>query len=206
VVLAGVLGLSLAGCGGGSSPPVNRPTLTVDAANASRVYGAPNPVFTASATGARSGDTFTLTASTVATPSSPAGAYSIVPAATGANLANYDVVYINGTLAVSKALLTVTPNNQSIVSESALPSLSATITGFVNGDTQTVVTGLPVLTTTATSSSPAGSYPITATLGTLAATNYSFTFGTGTLTITPASNPGVGFTGRAMAGKDPLVV
>ena len=61
-----------------------------------------------------------------------------------------------------------------------------------------------LLTTTAISSSPAGSYPITAALGTLAAANYSFTFGTGTLTITPASNPGVGFTGRAMAGTQPI--
>ncbi len=69
-----------------------------------------------------------------------------------------------------------------------------------------VVTGSPALTTTATSSSPAGAYPITATVGTLAAVNYSFTFGTGTLTITPgAANPGVGFTGRAMAGTQPVV-
>jgi sugar lactone lactonase YvrE len=147
-----------------------------------------------------------LTASTVATPSSPAGNYSIVPVATGANLANYNVVYVNGTLAVSFALLTVTPNNQSIVAGSALPSLSATITGFVNGDTQAVVTGLPGLATTANSSSPAGSYPIVASFGTLSAANYAFTLGrNGTLTITPASNPGVGFTGRAMAGKDPVV-
>jgi hypothetical protein len=204
VVLAAALSLSLAGCGG-SSTPVPRPTLTVTAANASRVYGAPNPALTASASGALSGDTFTLTASTVATPSSSAGTYSIVPAATGANLANYNVVYVNGTLTVDKATLTVTPNNQSIVAGSVLPSLSATITGFINGDTQTVVTGLPALTTTATSSSPAGSYPIAATLGTLAAANYSFTFGTGTLTTTPASNPGVGFTGRAKAGTQPIV-
>jgi streptogramin lyase len=203
--MAGILAFSLAGCGG-SSTSVIRPTLTVTAANASRVYGSPNPVFTASASGANSGDIFTLTASTVATPSSPAGTYSIVPAATGANLANYNVVYINGTLAVSKALLTVTPNNQTIVSGSVLPPLSATITGFVNGDTQAVVTGLPALTTTATSSSPAGSYPIVATLGTLAAANYSFTFGTGTLlTLNPAIGPGVGFTGRAMAGTQPVV-
>ena len=202
--MAGILAFSLTGCGG-SSAPVNRPTLTVTAASASRVYGAPNPVFTASASGALSGDTFTLSASTIATPSSPAGTYSIVPAATGANLANYNVVYVNGTLTVDKATLTVTPNNQSIVSGSVLPSLSATIAGFVNGDTQTVVNGLPALTTTATSSSPAGTYPIVATLGTLAAANYSFTFGTGTLTITPASNPGVGFTGRAKAGTQPVV-
>jgi sugar lactone lactonase YvrE len=204
VVLAGVLSLSLAGCGGSSTPVTTRSTLTVTAANASRVYGSPNPVFTASASGANSGDTFTLNASSVATPSSAAGTYSIVPAATGANLANYNVVYVNGTLTVDKAILTVTPNNQSIVAGSVLPPLSATITGFVNGDTPAVVTGLPALT--ATSFSPPGSYPITATLGTLAAANYSFTFGTGTLNITPgASNPGVSFAGRAMAGTQPIV-
>ncbi len=204
LMMACILALSLAGCGG-SSAPVTRPTLTVSAANASRVYGAPNPVFTASASGALSGDTFTFTASSVATSSSAAGTYSIVPTATGANLANYNVVYVNGTLTVDKAALTVTPNNQSIVSGSVLPSLSATITGFVNGDTQSVVSGQPALTTTASSSSPAGSYPIAAAVGTLAAANYSFTFGTGTLTITPAANPGAAFSGRALAGTQPVV-
>jgi hypothetical protein len=203
--MAGILVLSLTGCGGSSTPVTTRPTLTVTAADASRGYGASNPVFTASASGALSGDTFTFTASTVATPSSPAGTYSIVPAATGANLANYNVVYVNGTLAVSLATLTVTPNNQSIVAGSALPTFSATITGFVNGDTQAVVTGSPGLATTANSSSPAGSYPIVASFGTLSAANYAFTLGRGTLTIIPASNPGVGFTGRAMAGKSPVV-
>jgi hypothetical protein len=206
VVLAGILFFSIAGCGNSSAPVTTRPTLTVTAANVNRVYGAPNPALTASASGALSGDTFTLTASTVATPSSPAGTYTIVPAATGANLANYNVVYVNGTLTVDKAILTVTPNNQSMVSGSVLPSLSALITGFVNGDTQTVVTGQPALTTTATSSSPAGSYPIVATLGTLATANYSFTFATGTLTVTPAaSNPGVSFIGNAEAGAQPVV-
>ncbi len=203
-MMTGVLGLSLAGCGG-SAPPAPHPTLTVTAANASRAYGAAIPTLTASASGALAGDTFTLTASTTATPSSPAGTYPIVPAATGTNLANYNVVYVNGTLTVSKATLTLAPNNQSIVEGSALPTFTATITGFVNGDTPAVVTGLPALTTTATSSSPPGSYPINAALGTLAAANYTFTFGTGALTITPANNPGFGFTGRAMAGTQPIV-
>ncbi len=201
--VAGILALSLTGCGG-SSTPATRPTLTVTAANASRVYGAANPTFTASATGALSGDTFSFTESTVATPSSPVGTYSIVPVVTGTNLANYNVVYVNGTLTVNKASLTVTPNNQTIAFESVLPALTATTTGFVNGDPASVVTGAPALSTTATSSSPAGSYPITATVGTLAAANYTFTFGTGTLTITPANNPGVSFTGRAMAGTQPI--
>jgi sugar lactone lactonase YvrE len=201
--MAGVLALSVTGCGG-SNASATRPTLTVTAASASRIYGAANPTFTASATGAVPGDTFTFTASTTATTSSPAGTYSIVPAATGANLANYNVVYANGTLTVEKAVLTVTPTNQTVALGSALPPLTSTTTGFLNGDPPSVVTGSPALATTATSSSPAGSYPITAAVGTLAATNYSFSFGTGTLTITPANNPGVGFSGRAMAGTQPI--
>jgi streptogramin lyase len=203
-LVAGAFALSLAGCGGSGSPAPH-PTLTVTAADASRVYGAANPVFTASASGALSGDTFTLTASTVATPSSAAGTYSIVPTATGANLANYNVVYVNGILTVAKASLAVTPNNQSVVAGAAIPTLTATITGFVNGDTSSVVSGVPALTTAATSSSPAGAYPINAAVGTLAASNYTFTFGTGTLTITPVNNPGAGFSGKAMAGSQPVI-
>jgi sugar lactone lactonase YvrE len=206
MLLAGVLSFSLAGCGG-SSAPAPHPTLTVTAADATRVYGSPNPSFTASASGAVSGDTFTLSGSSVATSSSPAGTYSIVPAATGANLANYNVVYVNGTLTVGKATLTVTPGSESVPAGSLSTPffLSATITGLVNGDRPTAYTGFPSLTTTATASSPPGSYPITATIGTLAAANYTFTFGTGTLTITPASNPGLGFSGRVLAGTQPVI-
>ena len=49
--------------------------LTVTAGNASRAYGAANPAFTASATGALNGDTFTFGGSTTATASSPVGTY-----------------------------------------------------------------------------------------------------------------------------------
>jgi hypothetical protein len=205
-MMTGVLVLSFTGCGGSNPPPAPRPTLTVTAANASRGYGAANPTFTASATGALPSDTFTVTASTVATSSSAAGTYPIVPSVTGTNLANYNVVYVNGTLTVQVGLLTVTPDNQSIVEGSPLPTLTATITGFVNGDPPTVVSGSPTLTTTATSFSPPGSYPIFASFGNLSANNYAFTIvKNGTFTILPATNPGVGFTGMAKAGSQPVV-
>src|SRR5439155_17554280 len=86
---------------------------------------------------------------------------------------------------VNKAVLTVTANNLSSPRGAPLPVLTATITGFVNGgDTAAVVGGAPALTTTATSSSPEGAYPITAAAGTLPAANYTFVFVNGTLTIT----------------------
>jgi hypothetical protein len=89
----------------------------------------------------------------------------------------------NAGLTVNPAPLTITADNQSKVYGSANPALTATYSGFVNGDTAaTALTG--ALTTTATTGSPVGSYPITR--GTLAAANYSITFAAGTLTVTQA--------------------
>ena len=166
---------------------ITKATLTVTAGNASRAYGVANPAFTASATGAVNGDAFSFTESTTATTSSPVGAYAIVPVATGTNLANYTVVYVNGTLTVSKATLVVTANNQTSVYGTAIAPYTATITGFVNGDTASVVTGTAALSTSPATPTSVGSYTITAAQGTLAASNYGFTFATGTLTITKAT-------------------
>jgi hypothetical protein len=88
------------------------------------------------------------------------------------------------TLTATKAELTVAAVNESVAYQQPIPALTYTITGFVNGDTQSVVTGSPTETTTATDGSAPGTYPITIGLGSLAATNYRFTFENGTLTIT----------------------
>src|SRR5262249_4425052 len=58
--------------------------------------------------------------------------------------------------------------------------------GFVNGDTTNVLTGSPTLSTTADTNSSVGSYDITATQGSLVATNYLLNFTNGTLTVNPA--------------------
>jgi uncharacterized protein (TIGR03437 family) len=116
------------------------------------------------------------------------GAGSCVITATQTGNASYSAApAVQQTLTISKAVIIVTANSATIVTGAALPALTASLTGFVNGDTASVVSGAPSLTTTATQSSPAGAYPITATVGTLAAANYSFTFVTGTLTIASGS-------------------
>ncbi len=85
---------------------------------------------------------------------------------------------------VTKAALNVAAVSVSVAQGAPLPSFTYTITGFVNGDTQAVVSGSPVLTTTATSNSPIGQYPITVAVGTLSAANYTFTpVASGTLSI-----------------------
>jgi hypothetical protein len=88
-------------------------------------------------------------------------------------------------IVVKKAALTVTANNLSMKQGGTVPTLTYAMAGFVNGDTQAkATTGQPALSTTATSKSAAGSYPITVKTGTLAASNYTFTLVNGTLTVT----------------------
>ena len=90
---------------------------------------------------------------------------------------------ISRTFTVAPATLTVTAHNLSMAYGSAVPALLTGTTGFVNGDSASVITGTPSLTTTATSASPVGSYAITASQGTLAAANYNFAFINGVLAI-----------------------
>jgi gliding motility-associated-like protein len=101
------------------------------------------------------------------------------------HLPNYNITYVAGTLTAAKAALTVTANNATKVYGAANPSLSVTYSGFLNGDASTVLTTQPTVATTSTTTSSAGSYPITAS-GTVAA-NYSFNYVAGVLTVTPAT-------------------
>ena len=54
-------------------------------------------------------------------------------------------------------------------------------------DTTSVLSGIRVLATVPVAGSPVGSYAITATNGTLSATNYSFSFVNGTLAVGQAT-------------------
>ena len=87
---------------------------------------------------------------------------------------------------VLPAVIKVTAASPTITYGQSIPALTYSLSGFVNSDPTSVVTGTPVLSTTATVTSIAGSYPITVATGTLAAANYSFLFVPGTLTIQPA--------------------
>ena len=89
---------------------------------------------------------------------------------------------------ITPAVLTVTANSLTSAYGQALPALTDTFTGFLFNDTAaTAVTGTPVLITTATTASTPANYPITVAIGTLAATNYTFNFVPGALTISQAA-------------------
>jgi hypothetical protein len=90
------------------------------------------------------------------------------------------------TLTASKALLTIKANDASVAFGKPLPHFTYTATGFLNGDTERVLTGSPAETTTAKVGSPLGTYLITITQGALTSANYNFRFVNGVLTIAPA--------------------
>lgn len=165
--------------------------LTITADNQTKVYGAAVPILTASFTGFVNGDTGASlttqpTLSTAATAASHVAGNPYSITASGAVDPNYSISYVAGTLTVSTAALTVTADDQSMAYGAAVPTLTASYSGFVNGDTQSSLTTLPTLSTTATSASAPGSYPITASGA--ADADYSFSYVPGTLTVIGASD------------------
>jgi len=185
--------------GGGTQSDILTSPLLVVTVKATATYGdavslsglAPsNPALTYSVPAEAGNVSGTLTCTTTATTGSPAGTYPIAGCG-GLSDAGYSVVYdyADSAFTIKKAVLTVTADNKTRLFGSANPPLTATITGFVNNETLATsgVTGSPSCTTPATPYSAVGTYAITCTTGTLAATNYSFTFVPGTLTVNASS-------------------
>jgi uncharacterized protein (TIGR03437 family) len=124
---------------------------------------------------------------TLTIPVLSAGAHTV--GASYAGDANYSPSAASpASVSVGRATLIVKANDATKVYGAALPAFTASYAGFVNGETAGVLSGSPSLTTSATQNSAAGTYPITAAVGTLSAANYAFTFQSGTLTVTQAAS------------------
>ncbi len=114
-----------------------------------------------------------------------AGNYIIVPGgATPISPANYTLHYVNGNLAVNKNTLTALAKDTARQYGLADPVFAIKYTGFVNGDGVSAITP-PTASTTATMTSPVGTYPISLMGG--SAANYDIIRTNGTLTITKAA-------------------
>jgi hypothetical protein len=171
--------------------------LTVTAANASKLYGAPVPPLTGSIVGIKNGDNITATYATTATQSSPAGTYPIVPALVDpdSKLGNYAVTVINGTLTINPAPLTITADDASKILNAPNPAFTASYSGFVLGEGPSVLSGVLNCTTTAVLNSPVGGYPIACSGQ--SSPNYAITYVAGTLHIIFAP------TGACVKDKEP---
>jgi hypothetical protein len=162
--------------------------LTITADNQSLIYGSGLPSLTVHYTGFANGDTAASlspapTVTTTATATSGVGTYTIT--VRGAFDPNYTISYASGILTITPAALTITADNQSMIYGTGLPSLTVHYTGFANGDTAASLSPALTVTTTATATSNVGTYPINATGAT--DPNYTISYVSGTLTITPAA-------------------
>jgi hypothetical protein len=166
---------------------INKKELTVTANSMSMTYG-DNP---AQYTCRYEGFVFNETVNVLkklpafncdATSSSNAGNYTITPL--GAEADSYSFVYKTGVLSITKRILRVIPDNISRTYGYDNPAFTFSYDGFVNGNTSSVISTKPTVTTAATRYSNAGIYDIECSGG--LATNYSFTYEKGLLTVTKA--------------------
>ena len=114
------------------------------------------------------------------------------------------------TLTVDPAPLTITANNLSMTYGGTVPTLTVSYAGFVNGDGPGSLTTQPVLTTTASSFSTPGTYPINFLLGAIDL-NYTISYNAGTLTVgnavlTITADPAGSVYGAALVSGSSLTV
>ena len=196
---------------------VNPATLTYLANPASSTYGSAGSPLSGTVTGFVNSDTlasattgamsFNSRVRGVATLN--VGSYAINGSGLTANNGNYVLTQApaNATaLTITPATLTYTASAASSTYGSAIPSLVGTVTGFVNGDTQTSATsGSLSFGTAATPSSNAGSYAVNGS-GLTSDSNYVLVQASGNttaLTIAPAPITVAALGGASTYGASP---
>ena len=161
---------------------VPEPPVTITANNLTMTYGDEVPPLTYASEGGTLKGMPKLT--TTATKASPVGTYTIK--VEQGTLVNPQVTYVDGTLTINKAPLTVGVKNETITEGDAIPMFTLAYSGFRNGDTEVnAFTKKPIAKTTATASSKPGTYPITVSGG--ETKNYELNYKSGTLTIEQSS-------------------
>jgi hypothetical protein len=159
---------------------VNHPPVVVTAKSYTRFYGDVNPAFGFTSEGATLAGTPEVTCDAVA--ASPVGTYPIIISKGG--VANHNDTYVNGTLTITKAPLTVRVGTYTKKQGEAMPAFTVTYEGFKNGETEAVLTKQPTVVCEATESSAPGEYSVV--VSGAEAQNYEISCVSGTLTVQPA--------------------
>ena len=154
---------------------------TIVAKSYTRVYGESNPAFDYTVDGeALVGEP---QISCEATATSPVGTYPIV--VRQGTVGNYNTKYVNGTLTITKAPLTITANNYTRKQGEENPVFTVSYKGFKNDETaSSALSKQPMIATEATPASKPGNYAII--VSGAEANNYAITYVNGILTVTDA--------------------
>ena len=154
--------------------------VTITAKSYSREYGEANPTFEFTSEGAALDGTPEITCE--ATASSPVGTYPIV--IKKGTVTNYNDTYVNGTLTITKAPLSVKAGTYTRKQGEDNPEFTLTYEGFKNNETEDVLITKPTATTTATKESTPGEYVVTLSGG--EANNYDLSYTNGKLIVMDA--------------------
>ncbi|WEK19643.1 MAG: YDG domain-containing protein [Candidatus Pedobacter colombiensis] len=183
-------------------------TLTATAATVTKVYDGTdvaivtfNPL-----TGIISGDIVTLTQGTAVYDNKNVGVAKPITAngltLNGSSAANYTLAPVSLTGTITSKPLTITADNKDKFVGTANPTFTASYTGFVPGESSSVLTTQPVLTTSANLSSPIGTYDIN--IAGAAAANYNIQYAKGTLTVKPGAPKSIALAGVTLFEYSPI--
>jgi hypothetical protein len=165
--------------------------LTITPQPERMTYGGPVPSFVAQYNGLVNGDTASvvtgLTCGALDSSGQPVGAGTPIGQYTvtcsGASASGYTISYRTAQLSIDPALLMVTANNGTMTYGGPLPSLTASYSGLVGGDSVSSLASLTTCQTSANSRSQVGTYAVDCRADD---PNYHVTYKQGTLTVTPA--------------------
>jgi hypothetical protein len=171
---------------------INKAPLTITASNTTNTYGtapaAPAPIYSGFVNGQTSSVLTTQpTCSTTVTATTVVSTPTGTGTCSGAAAANYTITYVAGNATINKATLTITASNTTNTYGTAPAAPTAGFSGFVNGQTSSVLTTQPTCSTTVTATTPVGTPTGTGTCSGAAAANYSFTYVAGNATINKAT-------------------
>ncbi len=172
---------------------VNPAALTVTALEVNKTYGITANLTQFSNVGLVAGDVMgdVAFASTGAPSTAHVGTYSIVPGAASPasafSPADYTITYVNGTMNVIPAALTITASNANKTYGNSVNLTQFTSTGLLLGEQ---VGGVNLASTGSVANAHVGAYSIVPGAATAAGTfdpvNYSITYVNGTLNVNPA--------------------
>ena len=163
---------------------INKAPMTLSVNDVQREYGEFNPSFTCNISGFVNGENeqslgTTPTFECEATQISKVGNYRILASL---NAPNYEITYKYGTLTIIKAPITATVLDLNKIYGNENPDFMLSYSGLKNNETVPEWSVAPKFSTTATSASGVGSYPVTASDG--VAVNYDVTkYNPGTITV-----------------------
>ncbi len=174
------------------SVTVNQAALAITASNGSMTYGGTAPTIdVASYSGFVNGDSSSslsaqAACTSAATSSSPVSGSPYKSTCSGASDSNYKISYVSGSVKVNPAALGVTASTGTATYGTA-PVVTASYSGFVNGDSGSSLTTQPTCSSSDTGSSSVAGSPYATFCSGAVDSNYAISYSEGSVTVNPAA-------------------